>query len=258
MTKDILEKLLERTALVILFAGVILLVLGAAGGITVGAFSLKITEIIWRVSISVIGVSLVGLGSVSFWKDTLEGSDPITSKQTLHLSEWDADSFRKRLAIAKNICMISVSNYNLISDLSEEWRNFLKRGGQLRCIYVKPQGGALELAASRSTGVERDIEHLRKQYNMTIEAISDIAQSASQKNRVEVKAIDYLHGSVLTILDPGLSNGVAYVTLQGYGHHYTVRPSFILLKKEDEKWFNFFQEVFENMWFSEECELVEL
>lgn len=258
MTKDVLEKLLERTALLIFLAGIILLVLGAAGGITIGSFSLNISEIIWRAVTSIVGVLLIGLGVVSFWKDTLKESNPSVSLASLRLSKWDVNSFRERLSTATDICMISVSNYNLMSDLSKEWHEFLKRGGQLRCIYVKPQGVALEMAASRSTGVEKDIKHLKKQYSMTIEAARDIARSASQKNRVEVKAIDYLHGFVLTIVDPGLPNGVAYVTLQGYGHHYLARPSFILLKNQDEKWFSFLQEVFENMWFSEKCKLVEL
>ena len=61
MNKDILEKLLERTVLFFL-SGIILVVLGASGGFTIGTLNLTVSEIGWRIFISVIGIGLIVYG----------------------------------------------------------------------------------------------------------------------------------------------------------------------------------------------------
>jgi len=148
----------------------------------------------------------------------------------------------------------------LMTNLTKEIEDFLHRGGQLRCILIKPGGKAMKMVAIRSIGtdVESDPNHIQKQIRMSLEKMQAFAKSTAKSESVKIKTIDYLHSTVITMVDHHSPTGTMYVTLNGFGHHFTSRPSFILSKNKEVKWFKFFQETFENMWRSHTCESVKL
>jgi hypothetical protein len=204
---------------------------------------------------------------VSFWPPKL-GKKPVTlssaqarlEQAKVAFSEWDASHLRQRLASASEVSMMVIANYDLMTNLAEEIEDFLRRGGQLRCILIKPGGKAVKMVAIRSidTDVESDPDHIRKQIRMSLDKMQAFAKSAPGSESVEVKTIDYLHSAVITMIDHHSPAGTMYVTLNGFGQYFTSRPSFILSKDKEAKWFKFFQEAFENMWRSPACESVKL
>ncbi len=142
MTKEFLDKLFERTSLVFI-SGLLLFLLGAMGGITIGTFSIQITEVVWRVIISLAGTSLIGFGLFFQWKESSEetkaqgNTSSNTSSSPIRFVQWNIDDFVEKISTAKDIRMITVSNYDLVSGISEQLKNFLRQGGQIRCIYVR-------------------------------------------------------------------------------------------------------------------------
>ncbi len=93
---------------------------------------------------------------------------------------------------------------------------------------------------------------------MALKIMQEIAKSVKSIDNVQVKILDHLPNSILTIVDPEYSHGIIYVTLNGFGQQYLRRPSFILQKKQDGDWFKFYQETFENTWTSPMSEIVDL
>jgi hypothetical protein len=248
MTKEFFEKLLEGTIFIFL-SGIILLLLGATGGVTVGTFQLSITDVVGRIGISLVGIILIGIGIFFQVKEYSKAVK--TAKSSLSvpnvLTTWDTQDFKKRLKTAVDVRMSGVSNYGLLSRSTKELQDFLGRGGQLRCIYVSPEGNSLKMVAMRSVGIESEIEHLKKQSALTIEFLQNMAKSSS-KGTLQVKEIDYLNSAVLTLIDPMLPSGTAYVTINGFGQIYTERPCLVISKAKSEVWFNYFFETFENTW----------
>jgi hypothetical protein len=163
-------------------------------------------------------------------------------------SEWDGRLFKQKLATAREISLFAIANYDFITSNSEELKQFLQRGGQLRYIYVEPDGEAIKMAADRGFGVEREPQHLPMLSAMSLRRLKEVAQEAPSQDSVKIKTIDYLPSSVITMVDHQEPSGVIFVTLNGFGQPFISRPSLTLNKQKDGKWFTFYQECFENIW----------
>jgi hypothetical protein len=81
----LLKKLLERTAIALTLIGVMLLLISAAGGLTVGAFSLPLTDIFWRVIVITVGIILIGFGIVFVLRETQKAKQKDTGIETAPL-----------------------------------------------------------------------------------------------------------------------------------------------------------------------------
>ncbi len=257
MKLQFIDKVFEKSTPIFL-AGVLFLLLGAMGGVTIGKTSLQINENIWRIFLSVVGFILTFTG---IYFQLIEGrkANPLNVGKSVSLVEtdlWKIDNFKKKLENAKDIRMIATSNYNLLSNLFIEFKEFIKRDGTLRCIYVNPDSEALKKVALRNIDIESNIKHLKGQYEQTVDAVRDLAKHSRKNDTVQVKKTDYLHGTVITIIDANLPSAMAYVTINGFGHHYATRPCLILYNEKHPEWFKFMLETFDNLWESPDCETV--
>jgi len=257
--QKIIFKILDQTNILILLLGTFFLMVGATKGVKLGNFSFLVEETIWRIVISLAGVTFISFAFIFQFKS----NSSVAKKEVKHsksfLHEWNTQAFRDRLVTAKEICMISVSNYSLLhSDLSELFVNMFEKGGKYRCIYLDPDSDALSMVASRCTGVEKDINHLKNQYKMSIDSLKSFSKKLIRKNNIQVRLTTYMNGYVLTILDSKLPNAVAYVTINGYGQHYTERPSLTIYKEHDPQRYKFFEDTFENLWEESNDRKVEL
>jgi len=161
---------------------------------------------------------------------------------------WDVNFLKQELASATEVDMLALGNYNLISQHSEEIHNVLLKGGRLRFIYIKPVGDALRMRAEGEIGIAHDPKHLFMQAVMSLQKAQEFAQSSHTIDSVQVRVIDNALPAVMTMINPQDRDGRIYVTLNGFGVHYTSRPSFVLHKERDAQWYAFYQNTFENMW----------
>jgi hypothetical protein len=60
--KSTVEKLLDRAPLAVVIIGVVVFIIGAAGGLPVGNPPLQITDVYWRIALGAMGVILSGIG----------------------------------------------------------------------------------------------------------------------------------------------------------------------------------------------------
>lgn len=81
MDKLDLNKLLERTPIVVILIGVIILIVGAAGGLPIGSPPLQITDWGWRLALGAMGLVLVSVGLLLLIRDSKK-ADHITITET--------------------------------------------------------------------------------------------------------------------------------------------------------------------------------
>ena len=161
--------------------------------------------------------------------------------------EWDDTALKQRLETATEVSMLSIANYEIIKDNADLFEALIARGGKLRHIMVDPHGPALKMAADRASDIGMHLESLRMLNALCLDLMQKMAQVHPQ-GQVEVRLIDHLPTALITMIDPRAPNGVMFITLFGFGESFQSRPSFVLHKKRDGKWFLFYQNVYENMW----------
>jgi|GEM_PF-4219019 len=256
MPKDLWDKLIDSKTY-IFFVGVLLLVLGSFGGVSIGSVNLPITDLTGRIGLSIIGIILILVGLYFL---IFKGNDPVKNKTTSNASsdiffKWTSEEFGKMLETAHDIRMISVSNSPLLHENDLKLQQFLSKGGQLRFIYTTPDGHAKKMVAMRAVSPENDEDYLRTQYKMAMMDLKHLTEHAG-KGTIQAKQVDYLNAFVLTLVDPQLQQGKAYITINGFGQKYTERPCMVLQKGHVH--FDFFVETFDNLWNSEYCTDIEM
>jgi len=167
--------------------------------------------------------------------------------------EWDDNLFRQSVETAKQLSILAVTNTGFISSHEEHFREMVKKGGKIRYMIVNPLGNAYPLAADQSVGIDRNVGTLRLNTNTSLERMGDLALEFP--GSIEIKLLDHLPHVVISMLDPESRTGIIFATLPGFNQPYISRPSFVLYKKRDSHWFNFYQTYFDNLWQSSRAEL---
>ena len=121
--------------------------------------------------------------------------DALTSNVSSRLlQKWSVEEFETHLATATEVCFVSVANYNLIAEYAEQLKDLVRRGGRLRCIYVKPTDSLSRMALERAFGKERP-EHSHMYMRLTIEKLGEIAECCADGENVQARLIDNLNTS---------------------------------------------------------------
>jgi len=161
---------------------------------------------------------------------------------------WRPASAKTRILEAEEIWHQSVASYASIVDSSSELGSLVRRGGHLRCILTDPHGTALKSGVFRNIGASARVETLASQFDATKAKLEGIHMQAASGGGVVLKTIDFLPDPIMTIVDPSRDEGVAFVTLNGFGQNPASRPSFLLRKHRDGTWFRFYKDSFAKLW----------
>jgi hypothetical protein len=174
-------------------------------------------------------------------------------------TEWNSDLARERLKAAKTeVCQQAVNSYTFLSEAHSLLTDFVHQGGVLRCILVDPYGEAVQMATRRSIGADRRLGHVISELEHARQILNNISQQSVDQNSVQLRVVDHLPEPVMTIIDSDSPEGTMFVTLNGFEKRLGSRPSFVLQRKGDEKWFEFYKESFENLWAHDLCRPVDL
>jgi len=174
-------------------------------------------------------------------------------------SEWNSNLAQERIKTARaEVCLQAANSYTFLSESQSLLTDLVQRGGTLRCILVDPQGDAVQMATKRSVGADRYLKNVIIDLDNARKILSAISQQSTNPNAVQLKVVDYLAEPVMTIVDPNSLEGTMFVTLNGFEKRLVSRPSFVLHRERDNKWFEFYQESFENLWAHELCRSIDL
>lgn len=89
LDKSVLEKLIDRTPIAIILVGVVVFIIGAAGGFPVGNPPLHVADFAWRIGLGVMGLILVVIGVLLLWREgSFSKKDFDIGNETLTLAEF--------------------------------------------------------------------------------------------------------------------------------------------------------------------------
>ena len=172
-------------------------------------------------------------------------------------AEWDDSRFRERLRTGREIWQQAVSSYQFMNANEAFISRLMIRGGRYRCILVDPEGAAVTMAARRHAGAASEVLYISQQHDLARLKLKEFAGTASP-GAVRLKIIDHLVEPIMTVIDPHEEDGLMFVTLGGFQTPMTARPSFVLHKTRDARWFAFYLRSFEKLWKSQEAEEIDL
>jgi hypothetical protein len=172
--------------------------------------------------------------------------------------QWDMNVVKSYLKGAQEIDLLATSGFEFVNGNADQLKVFVGRGGLLRCILMDPDGEVIRVATDRLYGNRQKPEYLVSQINLCIQKLREIAASAARPECVQIAVADYLPESVITAIDPQSPEGIMFVTLNGFGHSPGARPSFVLHREKDAKWFSFYNTHIENLWAWPKLKRVEL
>ena len=173
-------------------------------------------------------------------------------------TEWDPAPVRERLRTAKEICHQAVANLSFLKDCATSLIEVVRGGGSLRCVLLSPHGEAIKMATHRHLGMPHDRGFVAGEQFLAWQLLKEITTHARSGGSVQLKVIDYLLEPIMTIIDPQTEEGAMSVTLSGFEQSLSARPSFVLRRTSDPKWFEFYHNSFERLWTHPECKPVNL
>jgi hypothetical protein len=82
--KSIIDKIVEKSPLTLVLAGVLLFIIGAAGALPIGDPPLQIADINWRIALAIFGVILFGAGIIFLWQENIYDNNKNTNEKERH------------------------------------------------------------------------------------------------------------------------------------------------------------------------------
>jgi len=76
----------------------------------------------------------------------------------------------------------------------------------------------------------------------------DFLRRRAINGRIEIKIIDVLPSTLITMIDPEVQAGIMFVTVLGFRQSYADCPSFLYYKKSNRERFEFYRTTFEEIW----------
>jgi len=231
----------------------------AAAILVADLLGLNTQQIIFNVLLALLGLLAFGMLEDRRVRERIAEAieeGPFHHHQFFH--EWDDRPFRARVKNARTLDLLAIANYVFLSQNSQSLKSLIARGGKIRCVLIDPRSEALVAATRLAVGYEKDPKYLTAQIELALQELAVLAQNADDLQQVQVRLVPILPFAIVTSVDADTDNGEMYITLNGFEQQPSSRPSFILSRAKEPKWFRFFQDSFERVWEMEEARPVNL
>lgn len=243
--KETFEKILDRTPLFVIIIGLVIFIIGAAGGLPVGNPPLQVTDVAWRIALGVIGILLLLIGILLLIKES--ASDKRFSKTSgkippekffIWLDHPDRPKFEVLFKDATRICVVAKTAINVLGGNSRNFQDAAKNGCRLQFMFPD---ATLNKAIYGS-----DPERYKKNLEVTKSALKDIKDVAGE--RMQVKLINHIPTLAMIVAEyKNPENNKILVQLYFLRSRLqTDRPMFIVPYKD--KWYETFIYEFDELW----------
>lgn len=243
--KEAFEKILDRTPLFIVIIGLVIFIIGAAGGLPVGNPPLVVSDVAWRIALGIIGVLLLIVGILLLLKEN--ASDKRKSKTNTNIPPekffiWldhpDRPKFEAFFKDATRICVVAKTAVNVLGGNSRNFQDAAKSGCRLQFIFPN--------TTLNKSIYGSDPERYNKNLEVTKLALKEIKDVAGE--RMQVKLINYIPTMAMIIAEyKNPENNKILVQLYFLrARLQTDRPMFIVPYKD--KWYETFIYEFDELW----------
>jgi 8-oxo-dGTP pyrophosphatase MutT (NUDIX family) len=256
--KDIVEKLFDRSSAMVFLVGVILLIIGASGGVTVGTSALKIGNPTWQIVIGVIGFIMIVVGIIWIARDGLSRTSKpekvspkgnAVSKQTpsFFISNRELNiqqSFLDFIEQSDKEMFVAGVALGFVTRHRATFEKILEKGATLRFLLLDPESPDVDIVAQMfdvdALKIRNDIEGALKD----LEVLRN--KSHDTDGKVDIRLMSREPAFSFAISDPKTTHGCLSASLRIYGQSAITRPYFVL--RVSDEWFEVFVQSCENLW----------
>jgi hypothetical protein len=245
LDKDAVGKILDRTPLFIIIVGLIIFIIGAAGGLPIGDPPLQVSDTSWRLALGIVGILLLVIGILLLLREN--ATEKRQSKNAGNMSPeeffiWldhpNRPTFEELFKDATRICLVGKTAINVLGGNSRHFRDMANNGCRLQFMFPKP---TLNKAIYSS-----DPDRYKKNFEVTKSALKEIKRVAGE--RMQVKLINQIPTMAMIIIERKNpeKNKILVQLYFVRAHHETDRPVFIVPYKD--KWYETFIYEFDELW----------
>lgn len=256
---DIVQAIIKRSSIFIIITGVLLLIIGAAGDINFGSFSLRLSNQIIQWVIIVVSLVLVFIG-IYFEVKGSNFNKEAEAKFGLFTSDKDTFSnfkVEKGIETAKSIDLLGYNLKSLLQEIRVPLVNAIIRGASVRIILVDVTSKTVQDTFQNHT----NRPHLMiPEWVTALEHIKDIqemlASAPKYNGKFEVKVTTWIPSSNLIIFNADDENGTMKVGIHTviFRQPLSGRLSLILRKKDNTTAFEYFTKGFDTLWTKDSIE----
>lgn len=178
------------------------------------------------------------------WPPPMTVAPGLTARDFFKANDYPSE-IKTHLRSAKTAVFWGTVFTKFIPDLRDNLEASLRRGLEVKCLLLTPDGAALEMANLR--GRHEDKAHRKTDLVRNLSTLASLA-SRTPPGKLERKVIDYLGPYTMVAFDEELETGRMFVWLATLGVPNTNRPMFELSKTNDLGWFTFFADQFRLTW----------
>jgi len=153
-------------------------------------------------------------------------------------------SIQERGRTASEIVVVGVSLISIVPPYLDFYEQKMRDGCTLRFLLLDPKSPSLKTLDSmiRVTNTQHDIEQSLTSLRALIEAQKNV------KGKCEVRQSSVFLPFGIAAFDPDKETGFMNVELLAYKKFFGERPHFVLTRRNNSKWFEFFKSQYEQLW----------
>lgn len=244
--KDIIKSLLENTYTLFIVVGIFLIVLGATGGWVSPTLSVNINENSWRIVLTIVGITILGIGLFGISKGRVNLQYLQSDQNILRAFENPGEDIKPKIQKSKLICLAGINLNRFIRNYHVAIDESLSRGGILRVVLVNPKSSAVSMAGFRSTSdtpAEKQLERIN-------DSIDYLTKRFGKYGNFELRLIDYMlpYSVILLQPDKDQQDAYCYIRILPFRESTTTAPTIYPDSKKDVFWFAYFKNQFEKIW----------
>ena len=149
---------------------------------------------------------------------------------------------------AKHIYITGATLSRTVRDYFGVFEQRLREGALVRFVIIDPKSEAVRQAALRSYGVT-SAEFYPNRIKPTVDSLQILASFPELKGKLEFSLLPFMPSFGLALIDPDEVDGKIYVEI--YQHKSVApNPTFVLDRRHDPRWYDFFHEQFNLLWAS--------
>lgn len=182
---------------------------------------------------------------VSQWLKRIQDSIINKNRAISDFLSTEMPDFEKLVLSAKEEIMIS-SFFIGAAQTSGALSQAVAAGIKVRLILADYWGNGLAATATMLDGIGTNSKRVKMKLKTTLQFFATQYEKGNIPDNLEIRFIDYVFPTRITVVDPNSDQGHMYVHISSYINSTAPKATFHLTK--EEYWFNIYKQEFERIW----------
>lgn len=169
----------------------------------------------------------------------------VNNKIVNHFLSSELPNFETLVPCVKTEIMIA-SYFISISQTSTSLNEAIASGKKVRLLLADYWGSNLKATAIMLDGIKTDGARVKAKLKSTLLFFAAEKENGRLPSNLEIRSIDYVFPTRMTIVDPDSQEGFMKVHISSYKNRIATKSTFTLIKQDP--WFERYRKEFEELW----------